>query len=100
MFALGKYDALRRCLGAMNEPARDLVSFAEQALELFAIFVQVDGLLGDSGIHSSFGDSARFANQNTRIEGLGDQVVGSEAKAVDTVSATNSVRNIFFGEVR
>src|SRR6185437_12832085 len=83
----------------MNEPARDLVRFAEQALELFAIFVQVDGFLRDSGIHGGFSDSAGFANQNARIKRLGNEVVSSKTQAVDTVSATNSVRNIFLRKI-
>ena len=80
--------------------ARNFVSFAEQALELFAIFVEVDGFLRDTGIHRSFGDGRRLPNQHARIEGLGDQVVGPKLQTLDTVSATDRVRNIFFGQIR
>ena len=83
----------------LNHHARDLVSLAKMTLELFAVFCNVDVLLGHSGFHRCLGYCCGLPHQHARVKRFGDQVVGAELQPRHSVGTAHRVRHIFLGQV-
>ena len=80
--SLGKHHLFGIGLRLVDHRARDFVGFAEPALQLIAVGIEIDRFLGDSGAHGGFGHGRGLPDQHARIEGLGDQVVAAELQAL------------------
>src|SRR5205814_5102875 len=78
LFAFGKYNALRIPDGAIDDPAHDPACAAETRLQLLAVALEVDHLLGDSAGDSGPGNRGRYPQQDARIEREGNEIVRSE----------------------
>ncbi len=78
LLAFRKYHALRVAHRAIDYAAHYSARSPQPCLELLAVGLEVDHLLGDAAGHRGPGDSGCNPEQHSRIEREGNQVVGTE----------------------
>src|SRR6185437_9727710 len=98
LLTFGKNHTAWRALRLHNHRAHHAVRFAEQTFQALAVFVQVHRLARDAAVHRGLGDRPGFADQNARIEGLRNNIRGTELDALHAVSAGNGIGDVFTGQ--
>src|SRR5271165_981872 len=74
-FAFGEHYPFGIALSFVDYDAHDALQMAETALELFPVFVEIDGFARNAGVNGGLGDGPGFAHQDPRIEGRGNEPI-------------------------
>ena len=100
VLTLGKDDALGRQLGLREHRLHDHAGVVDEFVEALEVGRPVaDRPRGDARIHARLGDCRRDLDDQARIEGLGDQVFGTEAGNFLAIGGGHDIRLLGPGQL-
>ncbi len=97
--ALGKDQLHRPALGLVDHESHDVPRFAQAALELIFVGLEVESPARDAALHRRLGDGGRLANQHPVVERLGNQILGPEVEPAQPVGLHHRVGHVLLGQL-
>ena len=67
--------------------------------QLPLVLLDVNRILGNAGLHGSFGHRRGFPDEDAVVEWLGDQILPPKPEMVHPVGLRHRIGNVAFGKV-